>query len=156
MKFRPEVAAAYAPAQAATATDAAGRPVVLLFVPQWGEVVRAVAGTCDAANTAPAETQWAFSREIGLLILFVRFAGGWELAVTFAPGSARELLSWWEGRQPVDLVLSAGPLQDVEHAALGFPRPDRDAAGDPGGAAASAGAAGPAYVRVPAVPFITG
>ena len=135
MKWRPRVPAAYAPAQGATATDAGGRPVVLLFVPHWNEVIGAV------GRVAEADTQWAFSREVGLPLLFVRFQEGQELAMTFPPSGSLQLLSWWESRGRVDLVLAAAPLQDVELAALGFREP---------------GATTPAYVRVRDVPFMTG
>lgn len=143
MKFRPDVPAAYAPAQGATAVDAGGRPVALLFVPQWNEVVQAVATAAVDRDAVPAETQWAFSREIGLLVLFVRFGEGRELAVTFAPAGSRELLDWWERHERVDLVLAAGALPAVEGPALGFAPVDPE---DPGQ---------PAYVRIREVPFFT-
>lgn len=146
MRFRPDVPAAYAPAQAATAVDAEGRPVALLFVPQWNQVVEEVAAGAGDGRVVAAETQWAFSREIGLLILFVRFEAGRELAVTFAPSGGREFLDWWERHRRVDLVLAAGALQDVELEALGLASP---------GTRGEEGNRPAAYVRVRDVPFFT-
>lgn len=150
MKFRPRVPAAYAPAQAAPGEAPDGRPTLLLFIPQWVDTLRRVSeaeagaapADATAAGVAPndgapaAVTQWAFSREIEMPVLFVRFVGGEEIGVTFSPSMMREVLTWWERHGRVDVLFTTTHVERV----------------DPG--AATGDAAG-SFVRVPDVPFMT-
>lgn len=141
MKFRPRVQAAYAPAQAATGEDADGKPVLLLFVPQWNDLVQELAlDDVNVAGNSAVESQWAFSREVGLPLFFCRWPNGKELAVSFSPAMIEQILPWWEQHRWVDVVFCAGPVQQAELPALGFAARDQ---------------ATPAWVRVPSAPFMT-
>lgn len=145
MKYRPEVHAAFAPAQAATAMDGT-TPVVLLFVPQWVEVLKAVNEKGIAGEAA--ETQWGFSREMQMPLFFARWSDGSEIAVTLAPGAAGEILDWWDTHRKVDVLLLIQSLPaDGAPAPAGFPAPEQEDGG------ATWETAVP-HVRLTGVPFL--
>lgn len=133
MRFRPKVPAAYAPAQGATAEDR-GVPLVLLFVPQWRDILKEV---LEAGCGPQAEIQWAFSREMNMPIWFARWPGDREIAVTFPMQGAAQLLDWWHRHGRVDVILLLEPLA-AHGAGEGEP---------PLGSAA--------HLRIPQVPFLT-
>lgn len=108
MRFRPQVPAAYAPAQGATAMDD-DQALVLLFVPQWQEIIRQVRKHVPPPQP---DSQWAFSREMQMPIWFVRWSSGHELAITFPLEGSQELLRWWQQHGLVDVVLLAEPLPE--------------------------------------------
>lgn len=123
MKFRPAVKAAYAPAQIAVGLDDEQRPIVTAFIPQWQDAIRSLS---RLQPLPAAETQWAFSREIGLPVLFIRWSDQTEIAMTFSPQMSRDVLTWWERQGFVDLVLCAERFEAAGEApaAAATPQPD--------------------------------
>lgn len=107
VKFKPTVHAAYPPSQAATAEDGT-TPVVLLFLPQWQQVLSQV----RTAGGGRAQTQWGYSREADMPVWFVRWQTGHEIAVTFPLKGAGELLAWWQEQERVDVLLLLEPLDE--------------------------------------------
>lgn len=143
MKYRPDVHAAFAPAQAATAMDDA-TPLVLLFVPQWVDVLKTVKET----GIEEAETQWGFSREMQMPVFFTRWSDGSEIAITLAPGAAGEILQWWDTHRRVDvlLLIDSLPAEGVAPPAGG--------AGLPGGGRTALWESAAPHVRLYGVPFL--